>query len=307
MREARDNAEVDVNNHVPETDRICRLGNGLGPVKTTGEAKGEDGDGDGDIEMRSPKAAHTENEGSSKIKPPSLPAKDRMTAAFVLDYLKHHGHTTALESTRSEMIRRSWIPAPVGISSKSETESESDEKLGKINEINKILAIPGSTIPIDKIRDLLPAASALLHRMAINHLVHSIQDARSNDKDNEEDNGDGGGEKEMEAIKLGRDTLRVARAQSWGSAEMDLLDEAFGLLALELDEEGRGRWSERRQRDSELLDSHLRSKSFIFVLHDQKSQVRTSADALIRCPWSSSPIETVGSCRSDWGGEQLVG
>ena len=263
MREARDNAEVDVNNHVPGPDRVCRLG-GDASTKPNDESEDKDGDGDqdGDIEMKSSKSASAgeaaiDTPSKPKPKAPSLPAKDRMTAAFVLDYLKHHGHTTALESTRSEMIRRSWIPTPIGspYKSKSKSEIEVDGKLAKINEVNRLLAIPGSTIPIDKIRELLPPTSTLMHRMTVYHLVQSIQEARSNDDDE-----DGDSEKEMEAIKLGRDTLRDARALPWGSAEMDLLDEAFGLLALELDEEGKKRWSERRQRDSDLLDSHLRSK-----------------------------------------------
>lgn len=285
MREARDNIEVDVANHVCPSDRVCSLDSGPEAVKESNEG--------GDVEMKESEHANDDNavkngtESNSKPSPPSLPAKDRMTAAFVLDYLKHHGHTAALDSTRTEMVRRSWIPSPA---EKSSATLESDETLIKINLIYRQLMIPGAAVPIELVKQLLPWHSSLYHRMSIHHLVYSIQDVKG-DEDEDED---------MRVVAYGQDLHQNARDQPWGPDEVELLEEAVGLLVIELDKEGEKKWLERRRLDAELLDSHLRSES-----------IRSSITGNPSIPelmwfshtWSIRPISIGGRYSSDWGGE----
>lgn len=246
MREARDNAEVDVANHVPKVDQICHMVSDQ-CVKNADEDDGEETEiKDGDKAQSKAGVVQVATEKGKVVH--SLPAKDRMTAAFVLDYLKHHGHTAALESTRSEMTRRSWIPAP----NESSATTQSDETLATINDISRLLSIPGAAVPLQRIGEILHPFSTHYHRMAIYHLVYSIQDTEEDD------------EEDMRVIAFGQDLHQKAQEQPWAQDEVELLEEAFGLLAIELDEDGKRLWAERRLRDTELLDSHLRGKPPFF-------------------------------------------
>lgn len=171
---------------------------------------------------------------------------ERIKAAFILDYLKHNGHTAAFESTRSEMARRSWI------TTSARSGSEADDKLTTITEINRALALPDSAVPLELIGQILPSTSPLYHRMSVYQLLHLIQCAHISKDEGQE----------MEVIAYGRELRRKVKDQTWGSASK-LLDEAFGLLVIELDEEVKSVWDQRRERDAESLDTHLRSECLL--------------------------------------------
>lgn len=220
---------------------------------------------------------------------PSLPASSRATAAFVLDYLQHNGYTKAFGSARSEMSRRSWVPPPG-------SESVPCEKLVAINQINRVLAEPESHVPLDRIESLLPVTSPLHHRMSIYQLVHLVQCAHAA-KDEDQ---------EMEAIAYGRDLRARAKHQPWAVGECDLLDEAVGHLGLEFDDASRTKWAERRARDSDLLDSHLRCESFPTHFSERYFHVMSLTTLLSR-ERPACAVATRRGYRPDRFGQQLAG
>lgn len=241
VSEARDNAEVDIARQ--EITSVPRMFNpcDMPPVKAeAGEVKASDGD----VIMKDD-TAPTPPQAMVPASSPLYPAGPRTTAAFVLDYLRYHGHTTALDSTRGEMVRRKWLP------DSAPSDPGASNKLATINQIARLLAQPKEPIPIDLIDGILPSTSYLHHRMSIYQLVHLVQRAL------EERDEEG----EMDAIAYGKQLRQRAKEQPWAQAEGILLDQAVGTVALGLDEDEKRLWGKRRERDSELLNRHLRCES----------------------------------------------
>lgn len=267
MREARDNVEVDIARH--EVGKVPRILRDL----VEGDEKDENGDQTMGVEV------------SSTHPVALLPVSSRTTAAFVLDYLQHNGFMKAFDSTRSDMMRRSWVPPA------TTTDTNQVDKLSLINQINIALVTPGSPIPLDLIGKVLPTTSPLHHRMSIYQLVYLIQQTHSSKNE----------EQEMGAIAYGRELRQRAKDQPWATGEIDLLEEAVGHLALAFEDASRTLWTQRRLRDTDLLDSHIRCES---------DQCLNRSGYLVdgcSCEWPSCAIAACRGYRSDWISQYLAG
>jgi hypothetical protein len=205
------------------------------------------------------------------VQSPFHDQREKTVAAFVLNHLSHHGYTETLNSTRSEMARRKWLPVKPTSSSDAvkggdnvddePTATSSVTILQRINELGRAISDKDRPIPLDEIAkfestEISPSSSSssstlltlaisrksLLQRFAIHQLMYLIREAQSSvrrlSKSLAPDERAKVKEEmeiaEMRALDYGRQLRKRSKpdSENWGLNELVLLEEAFGVLTL---------------------------------------------------------------------------
>lgn len=188
---------------------------------------------------------------------PELPATSALrgtvegtTAAFVLNYLTHHGYASTLESTRQEMSKRNWLSPPT-----IEDTPPPSDGLAAINQINRQILDLSGPMPIDLILETineLMHGSRTLNTCRVHQFIHLIRRPRGGEDDDM-----------AEAIAYGK-SLRERQLGSkypFDPCDLELFERAAGFIAIPFDEAQVKIWDRHRRRLAAELDKFLRSKS----------------------------------------------
>jgi hypothetical protein len=195
---------------------------------------------------------------STKELPPTSLLREpveQASAAFVLDYLRHHGYTTALESTRTEMKRREWISAESPATSAS-------EQLTATHEIVRNLL--DTTAPIDLERlDRTLQDPTLMNHARVLQLVLLIRKSQQVGDGDQGANADGQEGDMDEAIEYGKTVWEQSRRRGqkagWDSNSLELLDEASGYIGVPMTRDQVALWDKRRVSIAGDIEKSIRS------------------------------------------------
>jgi len=196
-----------------------------------------------------PKAAAATSEWSTDELPPASLLRgpvEQTSAAFVLDFLRHHGYTTALESTRKEMQRREWL------SSMSSSAPSSEDKItAQMTQINQQLLDTSAPVPLELI-DSFVYERELLNCTAVIQFVYLIRRSQAVDGDDME-----------EAIAYGK-MLRqesLEKGHEWNQVPIEWLNEVSGFIGLTMNADQIAKWDENRKTLAVRLEQSIRSRS----------------------------------------------
>jgi len=171
---------------------------------------------------------------------------EQTSAAFVLDYLRHHGYATALESTRKEMQRREWL------SSMSSSAPSSEDKItSQMTQINQQLLDTSAPVPLELI-DSFVYERELLNRTAVIQFVYLIRRSQAVDGDDME-----------QAIAYGK-MLRqesLEKGHEWNQVPIEWLNEVSGFIGLTMSDDQIAKWDENRKTLAVSLEQSIRSRS----------------------------------------------
>jgi hypothetical protein len=191
---------------------------------------------------------------------PELPARSALrgavegtTAAFVLDYLKHHGYTSTLESTREEMIKRDWISLP-----SIEDAPPAPEGLGAINQINRQILDTSGPMPMELIENTindLMLESRLLNKCRVHQFFHLVR-AASHDDDMEEAIGYGKSLRERQ----------LRNEHAFDQHDLKLFEYAAAGFVAPFNEAQVEIWDKHRRRLASEMDAFLRGESIQALL-----------------------------------------
>jgi hypothetical protein len=177
---------------------------------------------------------------------------EQTSAAFVLNYLRHHGHSTALESTRQEMKKRNWLPADL-------PPSRNREISDMVHEIVRRTLDLSSVMPLDLI-DQYCQNKEILQLASILQLVHLIRQSQARDDDDIEEALSYG--KQLRGKSL-QDTEADPKSLKWDETPLKWLEEASGYIGLPMTKEQVESWDNRRVDLAVRVEASLRCELFL--------------------------------------------
>lgn len=204
---------------------------------------------------------------------------DRAAAAFVADYLQHHGFSSTLRKMRSKMEQRQWVTSTTS-SSASNPEWNAIRRMGfdnpeaAISEAGRL--VRQGQYPQEILEALLPAGAKtdapmrdILRAVEVHHFWTKLRDADALGNEDvppipAED--EPAPEALAAVVQDGRDLKQRCQAEGWASAEADLLAEVFGLLGTPSSawpEDVAHRWAKRGEANEAALTAALRSEHLI--------------------------------------------
>jgi hypothetical protein len=198
--------------------------------------------------------------------PPSSVLADsaeKTAAAFVLDYLRHEGHTQALGSVRSSMHKRGWIKATP---SAEPPVKEDHNELSTIKDFSSAEAciawIRKRIIEADALPIVIPLLRSVLDekdmvKAEIHHYLYllcqahgarraGLADDPSSVQPHDTSSAD---EADMKVLQCGQELKK--KSEKWGEDDKAILREAFGLLSVDPDQWGKGGIGGRAQREKD--------------------------------------------------------
>jgi hypothetical protein len=199
----------------------------------------------------------------------------KTSAAFVLDYLRHQGYTSALEDTRKEMKRRHWITSE---STDSDHDTTVDSMLERIHRINRELLDVNGPIPLGDVFEYAVCNSDLTNRMKVHQFMYLVRMAHANADENDQLMDD--------VISYGKSLREEIRSPEsyWNAYDKEQLEHAFGYIARPPSEMDIRAWDNKRIELAAAVDKEFRSECFpsvcggnqILILSD--TQYRSRSD-----------------------------
>lgn len=208
-------------------------------------------------------------------------AGDRAAAAFVADYLQHHGSASTLRKMRSKMQQRQWT-TPTTSSSASNPEWAALRRMGfdnpeaAISEAGRL--VRQGQYPQEILEALVPAGAKkdvpmrdILRAVEVHQFWTKLRDADplgNKDVPTVPTEDEPAPEALAAVMQDGRDLKQRCRAEGWAPAEADLLAEVFGLLGTPSSawpEEITHRWAKRGEANEAALAAALRSEHLIHL------------------------------------------
>ncbi|KAK8844546.1 hypothetical protein IAR55_006393 [Kwoniella newhampshirensis] len=239
-------------------------------------------------------------------------AMEKATAAFVLDYLQHHGHDKAFPVLRSGMQGRGWISLPTGTSKSEPTEdpafvrktpvgtlrlADFASPFAALSHLHALLAESyNQPTPWKLLKDLDPESLAITgpnqslhHRLLIHNFLYLMQksslsrpsaEMTQGNVDSNCDLNDVDVEVEVEmdekVIEEGKELLRQSKELTWSEEDVTVLQEAFGLLG-DPKSIGDDVWRERREELARGVVSAIRvARGMKAVSHLEQALGQTS-------------------------------
>lgn len=171
---------------------------------------------------------------------------EKVTAALVLDYLRQHGHASALESVGQRLLRQQAVPAW------PPPRPSSDDYLPIVNQLKEDLLKLDGPVPLRKIKTLVSKRTRFYHWFQIHELVRRNQHARATSSLAESDS----------AMEFATKLKQRCADEEWNTPDAKLLDLSCKTIPGELyGAHDFLEWQRRRKIDTLELDEHLRGES----------------------------------------------